>query len=86
MTLCQAKRQLERADLGHDVRRLVCILQLEAVLLNMTQYGPTPGDAEFLRLAATVMFGEDCKALTAGRVCSSLFLVKFPIIRFMKAV
>lgn len=68
------------------MRHPVCTLQLEAVLLNVTQYGPTTGDAEFLRLAASVMFGEDCEVLTSGGVCSFFFSITFPIIRLMKTV
>ncbi|KAF3003349.1 hypothetical protein E8E14_002600 [Neopestalotiopsis sp. 37M] len=47
----EAKRRLEKLDLGHD-------------------YEVTTGEAEFLQLAANVMFGEGNSAVSSGKVAS----------------
>ncbi|KAK1848091.1 aspartate aminotransferase [Colletotrichum chrysophilum] len=71
----------EKVDLGVGIYRNESGLyqELEVVKLAKKEldgqnlghdYGPTMGDPEFLKFAASVMFGDKCEALASGKISS----------------
>lgn len=66
----QAKKTLDRLDLGHNVSRSPLLnMKLDADG-ELLKYTPTTRDREFLLLAADILFGIRREALLSGRITS----------------